>query len=208
MFLQEENNRMFSIYKNLLLENPDTVYYDGEYHSYTDDIGNYTGFMNDKGQYAMTKMVDGHENFRSYLKSGNIKKLKVAHNLGSDEEVKRAFALGGYQFRLWPKFQIFSIWDETIDPSYKQAVDAILGNIPGGQGYVFDNNMLANDSDYLEYDEFIKDELSDEEQNKVRQAAMDKESRKRMLADYELGNKPRRRSADDDRPNFYRRSGD
>lgn len=208
MLFSEENNQLFSIYRNLLLENPDTVYYDGEYHSYDDDIGNYTGYMNDRGQYAMTKMVDGHENFRSYLKSGNIKKLKVVHNLGSDEEVKRAFALGGYQFRLWPKFQIFSVWDTTLDPSYKQAVDAILANIPGGAGYVFDNNVYGQDSDYLKYDEFIKDELSDEEKDKVRQAAMDKESRKRMLADYELGNKPRRRSADDDRPNFYRRDGD
>ncbi len=198
---------MVSIYKDLLLENPDTVYYDGNYYSYTDDIGNYTGFMNDKGQYAMTKMVDGHGNFQSYLKRGDIKKLKVAHNLGSDEDVKREFAIGGYQFRLWPKFQIFSIWDETLDPSYNKAVDAILAGIPGGQGYVFDNNMLANDSNYLPYDEFIKNELSPDEKNAMNQKELRKLGDKRALADYELGNKPRR-SMDDDRPNFYRRDGD
>jgi hypothetical protein len=208
MLFSEENNELFTIYKSLILENPDTLYYDGEHHSYDDDIGNYTGFMNDKGEYAMTKMVDGHENFRSYLKSGNIKKLKVAHNLGSDEELKRAFGLGGYQFRLWPKFQVFSIWDKTLDPSYKKAVDAILGSVVGGAGYVFDNNVYGQDSDYLDYDEFIKDELSDDEKDDVRQAAMDKENRKRLLADYQLGNTPRRRSVDDDRPSFYRRGGD
>jgi hypothetical protein len=211
MLFSEENNHLFSIYSNLLSENPDTIYYGGKSYSYDDDIGNYTGFMNDKGQYVMTKEADGHNILLRYIKSGDIKKLKPVHNLGSDEEVIRAFRLGGFQFRLWPKFQIFSIWNSTLDPIYNDAVDAILGAVAGGEGYVFDNNVYGDDADYIPYDEFIKDELSDDEKDRVSREAREKENNKRRLADYELGNKPRRASADYDiepKQKFYRRDGD
>jgi len=213
MFLQEENNRMFSIYKNLLLESPDTILVDGEQYAYYEDIGNYTGFMNTDGKFAMTNTVKGHANFRQHLKDDRLEEMNVIHNFDSDEEMLRVISghRAGEKFRLWPRFKIFSVWYTEFDPDYKAAIDNILAAIPGGKSYKFDPYNYDDNDVYLSYKEFVNSEMTDEKREKLAEIEREKRETERKMADYVLGNKPRSIDYDDVLPrkqNFYRRDGD
>jgi hypothetical protein len=220
MLLSEENNFLYNLYNTRIIkENPDTLTLGDNYYSYDNsDLGNYTGLMYMNGKFLMSKQIIGHGRLLSYITNNNLEDVPdLIHNFDSFDDIYNLGYSGQTKFRLWPKFKIFSTWDRNFRPEYKPAIDAILDRIKDyNHEYKFDPNLYSGKEDeFKSYDEFVKDELGEDELSAIDQEAREKAKNARLMADMMAGNKPRTRSIDLDSsmppprvPAWQRRDGD
>lgn len=203
MILSEENNLLYNLYNtHLIKENPDTLTLGDRYYSYDNpDLGNYTGLMYPNGKFLMSKKIMGHSNLKSFIYDRSLDEIPdLIHNFDSIDDIYKIGNSGQAKFRLWPKFKIFSLWDRNFKPEYKPAVDAILDSMNDyNNEYKFDPNLYSGSEDeFKSYDEFIKEELGEDEVSAIEQEARTKIENERLMADVMAGIKPRNRSIDAD----------
>jgi hypothetical protein len=218
MLISEENNLLYHLYNiNIIKENPDTLTVGDKYYSYDNqDLGNYTGLMYPNGKFVMSKKIIGHSNLLYYISAHKLDEVSdLKHNCNSIDDIY-GIGSGETKFRLWPKFKIFSTWDNNFKPEYRLAIDAILDTIQDyDHAYKFDPNLYDGE-EFKSYDEYVKDELGEDELAAIEQEAKTKAQNDRLMADIMAGNKPKKRSIDSDShytapqriPAWQRRDGD
>ena len=205
------SDKIYGIYKKTVLnESPDNIQIGGKYYQYNDTtLGNFTGVLTKDGHFAMSKEVQGHSEFINMAKAG----LKIIHNMDSDEAAVEMIRRRNWdEFRIWPKFEVFSMWAE-YNPRYIPAAIASIEAINKTPDiFIFDvvrgGNFSSDLDDGMRYDEFVGGEMTDEIARREEEQAARKAQDQKMLGDYKLGNLPQKTSSRDLNTFKYRREGD
>jgi len=198
----------------LISESPDNITVDGEYYDYASKAdGNYTGIITETGKFAMSKDLIGHGNLLYSLRSrDDIPDLKT--NFESMDELQASGILQHpIKFRIWSKFDVYSMWDR-YKPSYKAAIDNSIAALdkspeefrfdpPSGGGY---------DDSFVSYGDYVLEDISDEAREEISDAERRKIQDQKALGDYMAGGKKKPIDYSDiiepKKPAFYRREGD
>lgn len=204
------SDKIYGIYKKTVLnESPDNIQIGGKYYQYDNTtLGNFTGVLTKDGHFAMSKEVQGHSEFINMAKAG----LKIIHNMDSDEAAVEMIRRRNWdEFRIWPKFEVFSMWAD-YNPRYVPAAIASIEAIAENpEIFVFDvgrEGAFSDVEDGMRYDEFVGGEMTDEIARREEEQAARKAQDQKMLGDYKLGNLPQKTSSRDLNTFKYRREGD
>ena len=204
------SDKIYGIYKKTVLnESPDNIQIGGKYYQYNDTtLGNFTGVLTKDGHFAMSKEVQGHSEFINMAKAG----LKIIHNMDSDEAAVEMIRRRNWdEFRIWPKFEVFSMWADYNPRYVPAAIDSIESIAENPEIFVFDVGRAGAFSDVedgMRYDEFVGGEMTDEIARREEEQAARKAQDQKMLGDYKLGNLPQKTSSRDLNTFKYRREGD
>lgn len=204
-----------ALYESILMqESPGTVLIGDRYYSAEDKtLGNYTGILNVNGKFVMSRDTIGHEDLlRRLYNDLHVTFENIITNFNNkDELLSSGILYNPVKFRIWPKFKIFSTWDE-YKPQFKDAIDAAISAAGSNSiEYIFDPPGGYGEKNYKTYDEYMKVDLTDEEKKAAKEAERRKQSDVLALGKYMAGmsKKPIDYSMEPkQRPTFYSRSGD
>lgn len=204
------SDKIYGIYKQTILkESPDNIQIGGNNYQYDNPkLGNFTGVLTKDGYFAMSREAMGHSELINMARAG----AKLIHNMESDEAAAEMIRKRGWdEFRIWPKFDVFSMW-EDYNPRFVPAAIAAIQKIERNpEGYVFDigrKGAFSDIDDGMKYEEFVGGEMTDDVSQREAEQAARKAQDQKMLGDYKLGNLPQKTSSRDSNTFNYRRSGD
>ncbi len=196
MLISEENTLIYSLY-----ESPDNIFINGRYYQYNDiSIGNFTGMIDDTGNYVGSDDVRGHSALKRMVRSSQDPVKSVKTNLTKSSDVIRLLT-NGAEIRIWPKFEVFSMWKLHDLSSYKDAITAVISSIGGNpESYLYDE---YESTEFQTYDEIFSKESTDEDRYKQLNLVTQRGRDQKALGDYMA------RSKDDDydygeTPTFYK----
>jgi hypothetical protein len=195
MLFSEENQKIYALY-----ESPDNITINGEYYQYDDpNLDNYTCIIDDKGHYIMSDDIVGHAALRRHI-SGRSNLVKyVKTNLKDDSDINE-LARQTNEIRIWPRFDVVSMWRLFGIEDYKPAIiSAIIAAGGNPETYLYDE--YDGGDEFKSYDEMFGQETTDEDRE-----ARSEASAKRARDKKELGNyMARSKDVDDDTPSFYKK---
>lgn len=204
------SDKIFNIYKRTVLkESPDNIQIGQNNYNYDDPrLGNYTGFLTTDGEFAMSREAKGHSELIRIAKAG----AKLIHNMASDEAAAEMIRRNRWkEFRIWPKFDVFSMWVDYSPRYAPAAIDAIKAINKNPEGFIFDIGRQGAFSDIengMKYEEFVGGQMTDEIAQRETDQEIKRAQNQKMLGDYKLGNLPQKTSSRDTNSFNYRREGD
>jgi hypothetical protein len=213
--ISEDLKNISELYECVLIsESPDNITVNGEYYDYANKAdGNYTGIITENGKFAMSKDLIGHGNLLYELRSReDIPDLKTNFE-SMDELYSSGIIQHPIKFRIWSKFDVYSMWDR-YKPSYKAAIDnsiVALGKSP--EEFRFDPpEGGGNEKYFLSYGDYVLEDISDEAREEISDAERRKIQDQKALGDYMAGGKKKpidySEVIEPKKPSFYRREGD
>ena len=213
--LSEDLKNISELYECVLIsESPDNITVGGEYYDYSNKAdGNYTGIITENGKFAMSKDLIGHYRLLDALRYRNdIPDLKTNFE-SMDELYNSSIIQHPIKFRIWSKFDVYSMWDR-YKPSYKAAIDnsiAALDKSP--EEFKFDPpEGRGEEENFLSYSDYVLEDISDEAREEISDAERRKIQDQKALGDYMAGGKKKPIDYSDiiepKKPSFYRREGD
>jgi hypothetical protein len=203
-----DRDRIFNEYKRTLIkESPDSITIGMKTYQYDHPkLGNYVGVLSNDGYYAMSNQVEGHIDLSRAFQNGQ----KLVHNMESDEAAARLTrSSSAIQFRIWPKFEVISFWQDYDPRIVPTVIDAIKKTGGSPESYIYDiadayGGYKSDTLDGMKYEEFVGQELDGSYLEKEQERNTKKSQNQRALADYKLGNIPQKQTS-----RFsYRREGD
>jgi hypothetical protein len=193
MLISEENTLIYKLY-----ESPDNILINGRYHQYNDiSIGNFTGMMDESGNYVVSDDVRGHSALKRMVRSSQDPVKSVKTNLTKSSDVIRLLN-NGAEIRIWPKFEVFSMWKLYDISSYKESITGAISRIGGHpESYLYDE---YESTEYQSYDEIFSKESTEEDRYKQLDLVTQRGRNQKALGDYMA----RSKDVDDDTPSFYK----
>ena len=177
MLFSEENKLIYNLY-----ESPDNIYIGNKNYRYDDSsLGNYTCIVDSSGNYVMTDSVMGHGNLRSLVRNSTDPSKVVLSNL-KDKHEFGALLSNGKEIRLWPKFDVVSMWQIYDIQEFKNAIIAAIQAIGGNpEAYLYDEYDV---DEMQSYDEIFSRESTEEDKEKQSEADIQKGRDQKALGDY------------------------
>jgi hypothetical protein len=196
MFPSQENQRIYKLY-----ESPDNIRVGEKRYNYDDrSLGNYTCIIDAYGHFVMTNKVQGHGELRRLVRASTDLSDMVKSNTGSDSAT-RELAGQTNEIRIWPKFEIVSMWNLYGLGDYLPAIFAAITAAGGNpETYMYDKY----DSDgYVSYDEIVAEESTDEDRKKQADATAQKARDQKELGDYMARSRDKDFGLNTGEPSFY-----